>query len=76
MRRQRAEETRVHGENACRVISEPPGCYQNKLALTSKRDPAKAPARWMAANRKAYHVVDEAGWQKLPGLSTTAACVS
>ncbi len=30
----------------------------------------------MAANRKAYHVVDEAELAKASGLSTTAACVS
>ena len=67
LRRQRAEETRVYGENACRAVPEPSGSYRSRRFIQSVTPRFKEALRWMAANRKAYHVVDEAELAKASG---------
>lgn len=68
MRRQRAEETRVYGENACQALfqSRPEAIVRARF-IQSVTPRFKEALRWMAANRKAYHVVDEAELTKASG---------
>ncbi len=68
IRRQRAEETRVYGETACKAL------YQNRPEsivrawfVQSVTPRFREALRWMAANRKAYHVVDDAELTKASG---------
>ncbi len=62
LRRQRAEETRVYGENACQALFQSrPEAIVRAWFIQSVTPRFKEALRWMAANRKAYHVVDEAG---------------
>ncbi|WP_072242252.1 TrmH family RNA methyltransferase [Klebsiella pneumoniae] len=61
LRRQRAEETRVYGENACQALFQSrPEAIVRAWFIQSVTPRFKEALRWMAANRKAYHVVDEA----------------
>ncbi|GAB7261857.1 tRNA/rRNA methyltransferase [Dickeya ananatis] len=60
IRRQRAEETRVYGENACQALflSRPEAIVRGWFL--QEVTPRFCDAlRWMAANRKAYHVVED-----------------
>ena len=68
LRRQRAEETRVYGENACQALfqSRPDDIVRAWFAQ-SVTPRFKAAVRWRAANRNAYHVVDEAELAKASG---------
>ncbi len=68
LRRQRAEETRVYGENACQALfqSRPEAIVRARF-IQSVTPRFKEALRWMAANRKAYHVVDEAELAKASG---------
>lgn len=68
LRRQRAEETRVYGENACQALfqSRPEAIVRARF-IQSVTPRFKEALRWMAANRKAYHVVDEAELTKASG---------
>ena len=68
IRRQRAEETRIYGENACQVL------FANRpdVIVRGWFTPQVTPRfsdtlRWMAANRKAYHVVDAEEMAKVAG---------
>lgn len=61
LRRQRAEEIRVYGENVCQVF------FQSRSEaivrvwfIQSVTSRFKEVLRWMVVNRKAYYVVDEA----------------
>lgn len=68
MRRQRAEETRVYGENACQALFQSrPEAIVRAWFIQSVTPRFKEALRWMAANRKAYHVVDEAELTKASG---------
>lgn len=68
IRRQRAEETRVYGENACQALFQSrPDCIVRAWFVQSVTPRFKEALRWMAANRKAYHVVDEAELVKASG---------
>lgn len=68
IRRQRAEETRVYGENACQALFQSrPDCIVRAWFIQSVTPRFKEALRWMAANRKAYHVVDEAELAKASG---------
>ena len=68
LRRQRAEETRVYGENACQALfASRPDCIVRAWFVQSVTPRFKEALRWMAANRKAYHVVDEAELAKASG---------
>ncbi len=65
LRRQRAEETRVYGENACQALFQSrPEAIVRAWFIQSVTPRFKEALRWMAANRKAYHVVDEAELDK------------
>ncbi|HBD79337.1 MAG TPA: tRNA/rRNA methyltransferase YfiF, partial [Leclercia adecarboxylata] len=58
IRRQRAEETRVYGENACQALFQSrPDSIVRAWFIQSVTPRFKEALRWMAANRKAYHVV-------------------
>ncbi|MEQ4451057.1 tRNA/rRNA methyltransferase [Kosakonia sp. YIM B13605] len=68
LRRQRAEETRVYGENACQALfSSRPESIVRAWFVQSVTPRFKEALRWMAANRKAYHVVDEDELAKASG---------
>ncbi|WP_058913187.1 tRNA/rRNA methyltransferase [Entomohabitans teleogrylli] len=68
LRRQRAEETRVYGENACQsLFKNRPECIVRAWFIQSVTPRFKEALRWMAANRKAYHVVDDAELAKASG---------
>lgn len=68
LRRQRAEETRVYGENACQALfSHRPESIVRAWFVQSVTPRFKEALRWMAANRKAYHVVDDAELVKASG---------
>lgn len=68
LRRQRAEETRVYGENACQALFEHrPDSIVRAWFIQSVTPRFKEALRWMAANRKAYHVVDDAELTKASG---------
>ena len=68
LRRQRAEETRVYGENACQALFQSrPDAIVRAWFVQSVTPRFKEALRWMAANRKAYHVVDEEELAKASG---------
>ena len=68
IRRQRAEETRVYGENACQALFQSrPDSIVRAWFIQSVTPRFKEALRWMAANRKAYHVVDDAELAKASG---------
>ncbi len=68
IRRQRAEETRVYGENACQALFQSrPDSIVRAWFIQSVTPRFKEALRWMAANRKAYHVVDDAEITKASG---------
>lgn len=68
LRRQRAEETRVYGENACQALFQSrPEAIVRAWFEQSVTPRFKEALRWMAANRKAYHVVDDAELAKASG---------
>ncbi|WP_086870697.1 tRNA/rRNA methyltransferase [Kosakonia pseudosacchari] len=68
LRRQRAEETRVYGENACQALfNSRPESIVRAWFVQSVTPRFKEALRWMAANRKAYHVVDEDELAKASG---------
>ncbi|AYC20346.1 23S rRNA (guanosine-2'-O-)-methyltransferase RlmB [Dickeya dianthicola] len=60
IRRQRSEETRVYGENACQALflSRPEAIVRGWF-LQEVTPRFREALRWMAANRKAYHVVED-----------------
>ena len=63
-----AEETRVYGENACQALFQSrPECIVRAWFIQSVTPRFKEALRWMAANRKAYHVVDDAELTKASG---------
>lgn len=64
----RTEETRVYGENACQALFQSrPEAIVRAWFIQSVTPRFKEALRWMAANRKAYHVVDEAELTKASG---------
>ncbi|GAA3907467.1 MULTISPECIES: tRNA/rRNA methyltransferase [Gibbsiella] len=68
LRRQRAEETRVYGENACQALfASRPEAIVRAWFIQSVTPRFREALRWMAANRKAYHVVDEEELAKASG---------
>jgi len=68
IRRQRLEETRVYGENACQALFQSrPDCIVRAWFVQSVTPRFRDALKWMAANRKAYHVVDEAELAKASG---------
>ncbi|RWR02908.1 methyltransferase [[Pantoea] beijingensis] len=68
LRRQRMEETRVYGENACQALFQSrPDCIVRAWFVQSVTPRFREALKWMAANRKAYHVVDEAELAKASG---------
>ncbi|WP_312953352.1 tRNA/rRNA methyltransferase [Superficieibacter sp.] len=68
LRRQRAEETRVYGENACQALFQSrPDSIVRAWFVQSVTPRFKEALRWMAANRKAYHVVDDEELAKASG---------
>ena len=68
IRRQRAEEARVYGENACQALFQSrPESIVRAWFIQSVTPRFKEALRWMAANRKAYHVVDDAELAKASG---------
>ncbi|QKJ88326.1 Methyltransferase [Paramixta manurensis] len=68
LRRQRMEETRVYGENACQALFQSrPECIVRAWFVQGVTPRFREALRWMAANRKAYHVVDDAELAKASG---------
>ncbi|CFR25128.1 tRNA/rRNA methyltransferase [Yersinia kristensenii] len=68
LRRQRAEETRVYGENACKALFESrPDAIVRAWFVQSVTPRFREALKWMAANRKAYHVVEEDELAKASG---------
>lgn len=68
IRRQRAEETRVYGENACKALfASRPDAIVRAWFLQAVTPRFREALRWMAANRKAYHVVEEDELAKASG---------
>lgn len=68
LRRQRAEETRIYGENACQALFHSrPDSIVRAWFVQEVTPRFKEALRWMAANRKAYHVVDAAEVAKASG---------
>lgn len=68
LRRQRMEETRVYGENACQALFQSrPDCIVRAWFVQSVTPRFREALKWMAANRKAYHVVDEEELAKASG---------
>ncbi|PWC12544.1 tRNA/rRNA methyltransferase [Brenneria corticis] len=60
IRRQRQEETRVYGENACHALFKSrPEAIVRAWFLQEVTPRFREALRWMAANRKAYHVVED-----------------
>ncbi|AXF75148.1 tRNA/rRNA methyltransferase [Erwinia tracheiphila] len=68
IRRQRMEETRVYGENACQALFQSrPDCIVRAWFVQSVTPRFRETLKWMAANRKAYHVVEEDELAKAAG---------
>lgn len=68
LRRQRAEETRIYGENACQALFiNRPDSVVRAWFVESVTPRFSEVLRWMAANRKAYHVVNEEELVKASG---------
>ncbi|WP_241609485.1 tRNA/rRNA methyltransferase [Rosenbergiella australiborealis] len=68
LRRQRQEETRVYGENACQALFlSRPEAIVRAWFVQSVTPRFRETLRWLAANRKAYHVVDDAELVKAAG---------
>ncbi|MDL4915688.1 MAG: tRNA/rRNA methyltransferase [Enterobacterales bacterium endosymbiont of Blomia tropicalis] len=68
IRRQRLEETRVYGENACQALFQSrPDAIVRAWFIQSVTPRFREALRWLAANRKAYHVVDDAEITKASG---------
>lgn len=68
IRRQRAEETRVYGENACQALfHHRPEAIIRAWFVQSVTPHFREALRWLAANRKAYHVVEDAELSKVSG---------
>ncbi|AXU93945.1 MAG TPA: tRNA/rRNA methyltransferase [Erwinia persicina] len=68
IRRQRMEETRVYGENACQALFQSrPESIVRAWFIQSVTPRFREALKYMAANRKAYHTVDEAELQKASG---------
>lgn len=60
LRRQRLEETRIYGENACQAMfKNRPDAIVRAWFLQDVTPRFRDALKWMAANRKAYHVVEE-----------------
>ncbi len=60
LRRQRLEETRIYGENACQAMfKNRPEAIVRAWFLQEVTPRFREALKWMAANRKAYHVVEE-----------------
>ncbi|WP_265694424.1 tRNA/rRNA methyltransferase [Providencia rustigianii] len=68
LRKQRQEETRIYGENACQAMfkNRPDGIVRAWF-LQSVTPRFRDALKWMAANRKAYHVVDAEELEKASG---------
>ncbi|EJL91950.1 tRNA/rRNA methyltransferase [Pantoea sp. BIGb0393] len=68
IRRQRQEETRVYGENACQALFlSRPESIVRAWFVQSVTPRFRETLRWLAANRKAYHVVEDAELTKASG---------
>ncbi|MEI9533230.1 tRNA/rRNA methyltransferase [Moellerella wisconsensis] len=68
LRKQRLEETRIYGENACQAMfKNRPDAIVRAWFLKSVTPRFRDALKWMAANRKAYHVVDEEELTKASG---------
>lgn len=68
LRRQRLEETRVYGENACQALfNSRPEAIVRAWFIQSVTPRFRNALKWLAANRKAYHVVDDAELTKASG---------
>jgi len=68
LRRQRQEETRVYGENACQALFQSrPEAIVRAWFVQSVTPRFRETLRWLAANRKAYHVVDDSELAKAAG---------
>ncbi|SFN50728.1 tRNA/rRNA methyltransferase [Xenorhabdus japonica] len=68
LRRQRLEETRIYGENACQAMFQNrPDAIVRAWFVQSVTPRFRNALKWMAANRKAYHVVDDEELSKASG---------
>ncbi|MGJ0127675.1 tRNA/rRNA methyltransferase [Pantoea sp. RHCKP32] len=68
IRRQRNEETRVYGENACHALFQSrPEAIVRAWFVQEVTPRFRETLRWLAANRKAYHVVEDAEITKASG---------
>ncbi|MEQ1967151.1 tRNA/rRNA methyltransferase [Xenorhabdus nematophila] len=68
LRRQRLEETRIYGENAClAMFQNRPDAIVRAWFVQSVTPRFRNALKWMAANRKAYHVVDDQELAKASG---------
>lgn len=68
LRRQRQEESRVYGENACHALFQSrPESIVRAWFVQSVTPRFRETLRWLAANRKAYHVVDDEELAKAAG---------
>ncbi|PHM70670.1 tRNA/rRNA methyltransferase [Xenorhabdus kozodoii] len=68
LRRQRLEETRIYGENACQAMFQNrPDAIVRAWFVQTVTPRFRETLKWMAANRKAYHVVDNEELSKASG---------
>ncbi|MGL5800058.1 MAG: tRNA/rRNA methyltransferase, partial [Plesiomonas sp.] len=68
IRRQRAEETRIYGENACQMLfAKRPEAIVRGWFTQQATTRFSDTLRWMAQNRKAYHLVDDQELNKVAG---------
>lgn len=68
LRKQREEETKVYGENACKALFQSrPDAIVRAYFIQSVTPRFREALRWMASNRKAYHVVEEEELAKVSG---------
>ncbi|WGL99064.1 tRNA/rRNA methyltransferase [Arsenophonus sp. aPb] len=68
IRRQRLEETRIYGEHACQAMfKHRPEAIVRAWFVQSITPHFRDALKWMAANRKAYHVVNEEELVKASG---------
>ncbi|MDR0805502.1 MAG: tRNA/rRNA methyltransferase [Enterobacteriaceae bacterium] len=68
LRKQREQETKVYGENACQALFQSrPEAIVRAYFIQSVTPRFREALRWMAANRKAYHVVDDEELTRVSG---------
>lgn len=68
IRRQRNEESKIYGENACQMLfAKRPDAIVRAYFVESLTPRFRETLRWLAANRRAYHVVEAKEITKVSG---------